>query len=53
MADYEEKGKQMSETLTWIYSEQTHVFFWARGEAAAMPAFQTHFDEIIYSAKIP
>jgi hypothetical protein len=36
MADYEEKGRQMSETLTWIYTEHTRAFFFARVEAAEM-----------------
>jgi hypothetical protein len=53
IADYEEKGRAMSESLTWIYTERTRAFFFARAEAEEMPAFQTHFDQIIYSANIP
>ena len=52
-ADYEASGQPMSETLTWIYTERTRVLFFARGPAAEMPAFQTHFDQIIYSAVVP
>jgi hypothetical protein len=52
-ADYEANGQQMSETLTWIYTEQTRVLFFARGLASEIPAFQTHFDQIIYSAVVP
>jgi hypothetical protein len=42
----------MSETLTWIYTEQTSFFF-ARGLTSEIPAFQTQFDQIIYSALVP
>jgi hypothetical protein len=42
-----------SETLTWIYAEQTRVLFFARGPASEIPASQTHFDQIIYSAVVP
>jgi hypothetical protein len=52
-ADYEANGQQMSETLTWIYTEQTRVLFFARGPASEIPASQTHFDQIIYSAVVP
>jgi hypothetical protein len=53
IADYEEDGRQMSETLTWIFTEHTRAFFFARAETREMPALQTHFDQIIYSANIP
>ena len=53
VADYEANGQQMSETLTWIDTEQTRVLFLARGLASEIPAFQPHFDEIIYSAVVP
>ena len=52
-ADYEANGQQMSETLTWIDTEQTRVLFFARGLASEIPAFQPHFDQIIYSAVLP
>jgi hypothetical protein len=46
-ADYEAQGRQMSESLTWIYTEQTRVLFSAQGPASEIPAFQTRFDQII------
>jgi hypothetical protein len=52
-ADYEVNGQPMSETLTWIYTERTRVLFFARGRALEIPAFQTRFDQIIYSAVVP
>lgn len=52
-ADYEANGQHMSETLTWIDTEQTRVLFFARGLASEIPAFQPHFDQIIYSAVVP
>jgi hypothetical protein len=49
-ADYEANGQQMSETLTWIDTDQG--LFFARGLASEPPAFQPHFDQIIYSAQV-
>ena len=52
-ADYEANGEQMTEALTWIYTEQTRVLFFAHGLASEIPAFLTHFDQTIYSAVVP
>ena len=52
-ADYEADGEQMTETLTSIYTDQTRVLFFAHGLASEIPAFLTHFDQIIYSAAVP
>jgi hypothetical protein len=53
VADYEENGQKMSESLTWIVTEKTRILFFARTTAYDMPIFQTHFDQIISSAVVP
>jgi len=53
VADYEENGAKMSESLTWIVTEHTRALFFARIATYDLPIFQTHFDQIISSAVVP
>jgi hypothetical protein len=53
VADYVEKGQKMVEYMTWINTENSRVFFFARGAASDFPGFQARFDEIINSAIVP
>jgi hypothetical protein len=50
---YEENGVKMSESRTWIVTENTRVLFFARATPYDLPIFQTHFDPIISSAVVP
>jgi hypothetical protein len=53
VADYEENGRKMSESLTWIVTEHTRALFFARIATYDLPIFQTNFDEIIDAAVVP
>ena len=53
LADFEENGVKISESRTWIVTEQTRVLFFARATAYDLPILQTHFDQIISSAVVP
>jgi hypothetical protein len=53
VADYEENGQKMSESLTWIITEHTRALFFARVATYDLPIFQTHFDQIIDAAVVP
>jgi hypothetical protein len=53
VADYEENGAKMSESITWIITEHTRALFFARIVAYDLPIFQTHFDQIIDAAVVP
>jgi hypothetical protein len=53
VTDSEENGVKMSESRTWIVTEQTRVLFLARATTYDLPIFQTHFAPIISSAVVP
>jgi tetratricopeptide (TPR) repeat protein len=53
VADYEEDGKKMAESLTWVITENTRTFFFARMPATDLPSFQPRFDQLISSALVP
>jgi hypothetical protein len=53
IADHEEGGVKMSESLTWVVTDHTRVLFFARATAYDLPIFQTHFVPIISSAVVP
>ena len=53
VADYVERGQKMVEYMVWINTENSRVFFFARGGATDFPGFQARFDEIINSALVP
>jgi hypothetical protein len=53
VADYEENGQKMSESLTWIVTERTLALFFARVASYNLPIFQTGFDQIIYGSVVP
>jgi hypothetical protein len=43
----------MNEYMTWIYTEQSRAFFFARVNAADLNQFRPLFDQIIQSAIVP
>ena len=45
--------RSMAEYMTWIYTQQTHVFFFARVPADELERLRPQFDAIVYSAIIP
>ena len=53
VADYQENGAKMSESLTWIITEHTRALFFVRIGPYDLPIFQTSFDQIISSAVVP
>ena len=53
VGEYEQGGKQITEILTWIYTEHTRTFFFAKMASENVPAVQAPFEQIIQSARIP
>lgn len=53
LADYEQNGEKMSESLTWIMTEHSRILFFVQATAYDLPIFQAQFDPIIQSAVIP
>jgi hypothetical protein len=44
---------EMTEYMTWVYTEDTRAFFFGRVSTADLPEFRQTFDGIIFSAQIP
>jgi hypothetical protein len=53
IGEYQVNGAPIAELLTWIYSEHTQTFFFAKMPAANLPAVQPSFDRLVLSARIP
>ena len=43
----------MNEYMTWVYTQQSRVFFFARVPADDLPQFRPIFEQLVYSAVIP
>jgi hypothetical protein len=43
----------MNELMTWIYTSQTRVFFFARVPIKDLAALRPYFDQIVHSAIVP
>jgi hypothetical protein len=43
----------MNECMTWVYTQQSRVFFFARVPADDVPQFLPFFEQLVYSAVIP
>ena len=53
IGEYELGGKQIVELLTWIHTEHTGVFFYAKMASEDLPAVQESFERMVQSATIP
>lgn len=53
LADYQDGGMRMSESLCWIVTEHARVLFFARTAADKLPALQSWFDNMVYTAFVP
>ena len=53
IADFYTSGKAMAEYMTWIYTENTHTFFFARVPADQLERLRPQFDALVFSAVIP
>jgi hypothetical protein len=53
VGEYERNGRKITELLTWICTEHTHVFFFAQVPADKVPSLQPVLEQIIQSARIP
>lgn len=47
------RRRGMAEYMTWIYTRQTHAFFFSRVPADELERLRPQFDAIVYSAIIP
>ena len=52
-ADHTDSSGRMAEYMTWIYTENTHTFFFARVEADKLEQLQPQLDALLSSAHIP
>ena len=53
IGEYEQGGKQIAELLTWIFTEHTRTFFFAKTAAQDLPSVQAPFERMLQSARIP
>jgi hypothetical protein len=53
IGEYEQGGKQIAELLTWIYTEHTRTFFFAKMASGDLPAVQAPSERMVQSARIP
>lgn len=53
VADFEEDGVKMAESLNWIYADRSRALFFARLPAVDLASFQARFDQVILSAMVP
>jgi hypothetical protein len=53
IGEYEQGGQKITELLTWIYTEHTRTYFFAKMAADDLPALQVSFEQILQSARIP
>jgi tetratricopeptide (TPR) repeat protein len=52
-ADFVEQGNVMIEYLTWIYTEKTRVFFFARFKASEFQNLKDPIDQLIATSMVP
>jgi hypothetical protein len=43
----------MAEYMTWIYTTEAKVFFFARVPADDLPGLRPYFDQVVQSAVVP
>jgi hypothetical protein len=53
VGEYELGGQKISELLTWIYTEHTRTYFFAKMASGDLPSVQTQFERLLQSARIP
>jgi len=53
IGEYEQGGKQIAELLTWIFTEHTRTFFFAKMAAEDLSSVQAPFERMVQSARIP
>jgi len=53
IGEYKQGGQNIAERLTWVFTEHTRVYFFAKTTADDLPALQISFDQLIQSARIP
>ena len=53
IGEYEQAGQKISELLTWIYTEHTRAYFFAKVATNDLPALQVSYEQILQSARVP
>jgi hypothetical protein len=53
IGEYQQGGKQIAELLTWIFTEHTTTFFFAKMAAEDLPSVQAPFERMVQSARTP
>ncbi|MBV9504655.1 MAG: hypothetical protein JO323_06580 [Acidobacteriia bacterium] len=53
VGEYEQGGQKIAELLTWIYTEHTRTFFFAKLASDDLPVLQVAFEQLVQSARIP
>lgn len=53
IGDYRDNTGAMAEYMTWIYTENTHTFFFANVKADELDRLRPQVDALLYSAHIP
>ena len=53
VGEYELGGQKISELLTWIFTEHTRTYFFAKMASDDLPAMQVQFEQLLQSATIP
>jgi hypothetical protein len=52
-ADYQQRGQELSEVLTWIYTARAKVLFFGLVPRSDAAAFEARFDELVKTAMVP
>jgi hypothetical protein len=52
-SDYQQRGQELSEVLTWIYTARAKVLFFALVPRSDAAAFEARFDELVKTAMVP
>jgi hypothetical protein len=53
VGEYELGGQKISELLTWIFTDHTRTYFFAKMASDDLPAVQPQFEQLLQSARIP
>jgi tetratricopeptide (TPR) repeat protein len=53
IGEYQQGGQKIVELLTWIITEHTRAYFFAKVASDDLPAVQVPFEQMLQSAKIP
>ncbi len=53
IGEYEEGGREITELLTWIYTEHTRTYFFLKTTPEEIAALQPFFEQLLQSARIP